>query len=122
MDSAKMEKIILSEAESDSIVLQIDFIKQLSWPESMFENSKMLPMDTVDVLLDKIELRKDSLLKKMCHNIHIFSVPIVFRNNSLCLFYSATADILSHFGRFCLYRKENSNWKEFAIIANAWNR
>jgi hypothetical protein len=121
-DSAKMEKIVITEAESDSLALQIDFIQRLAWPENMFHNSKLIAMDSVDILLNKIESHKDSLMKKLCYKIHIYSVPLVFRNNTLCLFYSAKADILSHFGRFYLYRKENNNWKEFAVIAHAWNR
>jgi hypothetical protein len=121
-DTTNAEKIIFTRTEKDSIALLLDFVKQLPWPDSLFNISKMVAQEAINDLLNRVEKSKDSLLQKLCLKIHLFSVPIVFRNNTLCLIYRAEADILSHFGELWLYRKEDNQWKEFGPVANWWLR
>jgi hypothetical protein len=112
-DTTNAEKIVFTQDEIDFIVKDLDKIKQMPWADSMFTDAKLVPLKTMDNLLEKVSAGKDSLLKKLCHEIHLFSVPTFLRNGTLCLFYAGTADLLTQEGEYWLYRKENNVWKEF---------
>jgi hypothetical protein len=120
-DTTNAEKIVFTQEEIDFIVKDINEIKQMPWADSMFSDARLVPLKTMDKLLEKVSAGKDSLLKKLCHKIHLFSVPTFLRNGTLCLFYFGERDILGEEGQYWLYRKENNVWKEFGRMGLWFN-
>jgi hypothetical protein len=116
-DTTNAEKIVFTQDEIDFIIKDLDEIKRMPWADSMFKDARLVPLKTMDKLLEKINASKDSLLKKLCYEIHLFSVPTFLRNGTLCLFYFGKANLLSQEGEYWLYRKENNVWKEFAPVS-----
>jgi hypothetical protein len=120
-DTTNAEKITFTQDEIDFIIKDLDEIKRMPWADSMFTHAKLVPLKTIDKLLEKASAGKDSLLKKLCYEIHLFSVPTFLRNGTLCLFYFGERDILGEKGEYWLYRKENNMWKEFGRMGVWFN-
>jgi hypothetical protein len=115
-DTTNAEKIVFTQDEIDFIIKDLDEIKRMPWADSMFKDARLVPLKTIDTVLERVSAGKDSLLKKLCHTIHLFSVPTFLRHGTLCLFYFGERDVLGEKGEYWLYRKENGMWKEFAPV------
>lgn len=119
-DTTNAEHIILTQTEVDYITEQLNFINQLPWPSGLFKDGKLVSMGSMDTLRRLTETKQESIVTALDYQYHIFSVPILFRQNTLCLFFSGKADVLDHSGEWWLYRKEGAAWVPFGRVSIWW--
>ena len=83
------------------------------WTKELFANTKLVSSDTINsIFKDKLKWWT-YFYKHIGRGFNTFSVPIFFRNDSYCLFYSDHhCGGLCGGGRLTLYKKENNKWTE----------
>jgi hypothetical protein len=118
-DTTNAERIILTQAEVDSIIQGIAFSKQFEWPEGLFVKGQRIRLGSMDTMRRVVNKKQGSVIQLFPYQLHLFSFPILFRNNTLCLFFSGTTDVLGGMGEFWLYRKEKEVWAAFGRVM-AW--
>jgi hypothetical protein len=119
-DTTDAEHIMLTQEEVDCITEQFHFVNQLPWPSGLFKDGKLVSMGAMDSLRRRTEAKQESIISTSAYQYHIFSVPILFRQNTLCLFFSGKADVLDHLGEWWLYRKEGAAWVPFGRVSIWW--
>ncbi len=123
-DSSNIETIEIHRAELDSMLTLFEFTRQLPWPDTLFgPKSKVLAANSVIPFLNGIEAysKYERYEQVVCYGVKFFSRPIVFRNNTLCMFIFGSCNVLDGFVQFTLYRKENNEWKIMGTLA-VWDR
>jgi hypothetical protein len=116
-DTTNAEHISITQPEVDYLLSQLDFIKPMVWPEGLFVRGKAVDMKVVDSMRYRMNWGNESIEKTFPYQHHLFTVPILFRNNTLCIFFNAEADVLDTTGELWLYRKENNRWVPFGRMS-----
>lgn len=115
-DTTHSERIRITQAEVDSILQSIEFTKPFEWPEGLFYKGQRMPLEVMDTMERATNKKRGIVERLIAYELHLFSYPIVFRNNTLCLFFSGNTDVLGGLGEFWLYRREKGVWKEFGRV------
>lgn len=114
--------LILSKEDRKQIDIQLDSISSNNWYENLhLENAQAIPEDTMKAIFaHNLEKGWAYFYKKYGSKYYHFSKPILFRNNTLCLFYYSNGC-----GSFCgegyltLFRKEQGIWVKWLTL-HSW--
>lgn len=83
------------------------------WTKEFFTNTKIVNSDTISSIFKDNSKWWPYFYKNIGRSFNTFSVPIFFRNDTYCLFYSDHhCGGLCGGGRLTLYKKENNKWTE----------
>lgn len=115
-DTTHSERIRITQAEVDSILQSIELSGQFEWPEGLFYKGQRMPLEIMDTMEHAVNKKQGVILRLFPYQLHLFSYPIVFRNNTLCLFFSGKTDVLGGLGEFWLYRREKDVWTQFGRV------
>jgi hypothetical protein len=115
-DTIYSERITLTQAEIDTLMVAIEFSKQFEWPEGLFPQGQRMRLGTMDTMRRTVNKKQGSVMQLFPYQLRLFSMPILFRNNMLCLFFHGRSDVLGAEGEYWLYRKENDIWKAFGRV------
>ena len=104
---------------------EIDFIMKsiktssIKWSNGLLGSVKVTSRDSIDVIFKDKSKGWNCFYKHFGQSYHTFSVPIFLRNDTLCLFYSAThCGYECGDGHFILYKRENGKWVELKTYCN----
>ena len=111
--------LILSKEDRKQIDNQLDSLCSNDWYESLqLENAQSVSQDTIKAIFaNSPDLGWQYFRTKYGRELYRFSKPILFRNNTLCLFYYSNGC-----GSFCgegyltLFRKEQGIWVKWFTL------
>lgn len=111
--------LILNKDDRMQIDSQLDSLSSNGWYENLqLENAQAIPQDTMKAIFaHNLEKGWAYFYKKYGSKYYHFSKPILFRNNTLCLFYYGNGC-----GSFCgegylgLFRKEQGSWVKWFTL------
>lgn len=112
-------RLILSEEERKQIDNQLDSLSSNNWYESLhLENAQAVSQDTIKAIFDNnLDLGWQHFRTKYGRELYHFSKPILFRNNTLCLFYYGnTCGSFCGEGYLTLFKKEQGSWVKWFIL------
>lgn len=112
-------RLILSKEDRKQIDNQLDRLSSNDWYESLhLENAQAIPQDTMKAIFaHNIEKGWTYFYKKYGSKYYHFSKPILFRNNTLCLFYHGNGcGSLCGEGYLTLFRKEQGSWVKWFTL------
>lgn len=111
--------LIINSLEREEINNQLDSLNSSEWYKSLhLENSQAIPHDSIDVIFaHNLDVGWAFFYKKYGSRFHHFSRPILFRNNTLCLFYfSYYCSPFCGEGYIMVFRKEQDNWVKWLTL------
>jgi uncharacterized protein YjcR len=114
------DSLTFSEQEIAHAYKEIAKVSKHKWDNGLFENSKLIPTDTVKkVFADRKLLGWQYMYSKGINKIYSFGMPVFLRNDTYCLFYyDYGCDYLCGYGEFAIYKKDNGKWTYWGRISS----
>jgi hypothetical protein len=139
-DVATKKKVAFrfTRSEKQYIQQQLTLCRKPYWPDSLFDDSKMIPLDSfyqhyrtkqnakrrIFRLIDTPGYSREfrsAILKELRHRswVVMFSRPIYLRNKTLAvLFLEPRCGTDCGYNELAVYQKNNGNWEKWIIIFN----
>ena len=112
-------RLILSKEDRKQIDNQLDSLNSNDWYNSLhLENAQAVSQDTIKAIFaNSPDWGWRYFRTKYGRELYHFSKPILFRNNTLCLFYYSTSSgSFSGEEYLTLFRKEQGNWVKWFTL------
>jgi hypothetical protein len=112
------DSLILTKNEKKFILDQLEFQTDTSqWNNLNINNSLAINQDTIKAIFKNKKKMWSYFYAKYKTDLKSFSIPIIIRNNSLCIFYNdVNCGDLCGEGKFAIYRKENDKWIVWFVL------
>jgi hypothetical protein len=113
------DSLIFSKQEKKMIIEMLKEQRDVSFQNELsIPNSKAISEDTLkNIFKNSIDKGWDYFHKNYGNRYYSFSIPVFFRNNTLCAFYySYTCGGLCGTGIFSIYRKINGKWESWFTL------
>lgn len=113
------DRLILSKEERKAIDNQLDSLNINNWYDSLhIENSRAISKDSIEAIFDPSPaIGWKYFYEKYGLKFYRFSKPILFRNNTLCVFYcSYYCSSFCGEGTLMVFRKEQGNWIKWLTL------
>jgi len=119
MRPVALDSMTMSVKEIAYINAEIDKMKDHKWDKGLFENSQIIPTDTVTAIFKNSKRGWSYMYKKGINKFYTISKPILLHKGAFCLlYYGYSCGGLCGYGELALYKKENGKWVHWVAISS----
>lgn len=112
----KRNSLILTSNERDTIIQELNLMKEKRWDKKILENGKILKRETIEYMFCNIYGQLE-FFRKHPYGFYEFTQPIFLRNDSICIFYCGlSCGTLCSDDRLMIFKKEEGKWKEWITV------
>jgi hypothetical protein len=114
------DSLILSDRDIAYAYKEIAKVSKHKWENGLFENSRVIPNDTITkVFADWARRGWSEMYRKGINKFYTIGMPVFLRNHTYCLFYyDYSCGGLCGYGDFAIYKKENGKWTYWGRISS----